>query len=473
MTAAADSPRAPSRLATALRTVIAAGGWANGLLLLGLVAGPLLASLADADRKAFTLGLAFATICTLFWSMLAGSRLVALFLTCSRLRLPGWDRQALLHAAFAALLAVVAPAAALTAAQSGGFALAATVLAAGAAVGLFWVSMPPWMMWVLLGTAGAAIATATWWTGDITASAAPAWIESPVAFGMLAAATLAASAACWAWLLGLRRMPGQWSTPLALLMAAGTRGTPEQAQQANWNSLLFALDTPVGSTLRREPQQALAIVLGPGFGRPTLKGTLAAQGPILAVAASWLLLRAATDGKLDVALGFAPLLVLSTALAPALRLQTLFWRPALGLHELALLPGLPRRPALALAGQLARQMIGRGLPALAIMSGYGLAVGAPHAYLLTLLWTCAAGLSLLAGAALLSLHSRIARGASAVLGVLVVVAALASTMTAASLGTRTPAWLLPAWSLAMGAGVVLHGVSLARLKALPHPWLQN
>ena len=135
MSAVADSPRAPMQPATALRTVVSAGGWGNGLLLLGIVFGPLLASLGDADPKSFTLGLAFATICTLFWSMLAGSRLLALLLTSSRLRLPGWDRQAALYGAFAALLAVVAPAAVLAAVQSGGFALAVTVLATGAAVG--------------------------------------------------------------------------------------------------------------------------------------------------------------------------------------------------------------------------------------------------------------------------------------------------------------------------------------------------
>ena len=469
MGAVADSPRAPMQPATALRTVVSAGGWGNGLLLLGIVFGPLLASLGDADPKSFTLGLAFATICTLFWSMLAGSRLLALLLTSSRLRLPGWDRQAALYGAFAALLAVVAPAAVLAAVQSGGFALAVTVLATGAAVGLFWVSMPPWAMWALLGLGAAT----TWWPGDMTAPPGlVAWLTSPAAFGLLAMATLAACAACWAWVFRLERAPGQWSAPLALLVSNSSRGTLEQAQQANWNSSLFALDTPVGSELRRQPQQALAVALGPGFGRTTLKGALATHGPIVAVALFWLLLADRGSGRFDIGLAFAPLMVLGTALAPMLRLQTMFWRPALGLHELALLPGLPRRPAASLSGQLGRQMIGRGLPALAVMAGYGLALGAPRAYFLLLLWICAAGLFLLGGAGLLSLHSRIARWGTAALAVLITVAAIAS-MLAAGLKAQAPEWLLPAWSAALIAGVALHGFALARLKALPHPWVQH
>lgn len=469
MTAAAISMHAPARWATSLRQVVAAGGWTNGLLLLGYAAGPLLAR-AGTDGKAFLLALSLATILTLFWAMLAGSRLLALFLNSSRLRLPGWGRQARLVAAAATLLAVVAPALLLTATLPGSFAMAVAALAAGAAVGLFWVSMPPWLMWVLLG-ASAAVATIGW-PGGMEDPELPAWLASPAAIGLLALAVLGANAACWTWLFRLRQAPGQWSAPLALLVASSTRGTLEQAQQAHWNSSLFAMDTPVGSDLHRNPQQTLAIALGPGFGRTTLKGALATHGPIFAVVLFWALLDAGTDGKFSVGLVFAPLMVLSTALAPVLRLQTLFQRPALGLHELALLPGLPRRPAVSLSGQLGRQMLGRGLPALAMMAGYGLTVGAPRLYYLLLIWICAAGLFLLAGAALLSLHSRIARWATAALAVLLTLAAIASMLAAGTM-TPAPAWLHPAWSVVLIAGVTLHGIALARLKALPHPWLRR
>ena len=165
-------------------------------------------------------------------------------------------------------------------------------------------------------------------------------------------------------------------------------------------------------------------------------------------------------------------MVLSTALAPMIRLQALYWRPALGLHELALLPGLPRQPAASLSGQLGRQTIARILPPLAVMAGFGLAVDEPPAYYPLLFWISAACAFLLAGATLLSLHSRAGRIACATLMVVLTIAVIAA-MAIGIRATQTPAWLQTAASIALLAGVVLHGAALARLKALPHPWLQN
>lgn len=62
---------------------------------------------------------------------------------------------------------------------------------------------------------------------------------------------------------------------------------------------------------------------------------------MLGVVLLWLLV----DMGKDMELAWAPVLAMGTALAPLARLLVLFWQPQQGLHELALLPGLPMRPA--------------------------------------------------------------------------------------------------------------------------------
>lgn len=457
-------PRRP--FAAALETTVAAGGWANVLVVLAMLAVPLMARLVGNDKGAYA-GLVLATMFILFWAMVAGGRLVALCATAAAQRLPRWRHQAWRCGVAALALAVLLPATLQAQGSPFGFGLAAAALAAGAALGLFCVSMPPWLMWVLIGMG----VVARWLPGEVDGATLQAWLGSARAIGTAALVLLAASAACWAWLPARRDALGPWSKPIALAMVAMS-GTGIQAQQAAYASPMFAMDTPVGSDLRRAPQQALAIALGPGFGRSTAKGLLATHGPIVAVALFWLLLGSGAEGKVHVGLMFAPLMVLSTALAPMMRLQALYWRPPLGLHELALLPGLPRQPAPSLSGQLGRQVIARTLPALAVMAAFGLAVDAPGAYYPLLFWISAAGAFLLSAATLLSLHSFNGRVACATLMVLFTIAVIAA-MAVGVRAAQAPAWLHTAASIALLAGVVLHGTALARLRALPHPWLQN
>ena len=458
----------PRPFAVALRTTVAAGGWANLLLVLAMLAVPLMARLIGNDKGAYA-GLVLAAMSVMFWTMVAGGCLVALCATAAAQRLPRWHRQAWRCGVAALAMAVLLPAALQAQGSPVGFGLAAAALAAGAALGLFFVSMPPWLMWVMIGMGMAA----RWLPGEVDGATLQAWLVSPRAVGVVALALLAACAACWAWLWARRDSLGPWSKPIALAITTAS-GTGIQAQQAAYASPMFMMDTPVGSDLRRAPQQALAIALGPGFGRSTARSLLATHGPVVAVALFWLLLGtgAGPGEKFHVGLTFAPLMVLSTALAPMIRLQALYWRPALGLHELALLPGLPRQPAASLSGQLGRQTIARILPPLAVMAGFGLAVDAPPAYYPLLFWISAACAFLLAGATLLSLHSRAGRIACATLMVLLTIAVIAA-MAIGVRATQTPAWLQTAASIALLAGVVLYGAALARLKALPHPWLQN
>ena len=56
--------------------------------------------------------------------------------------------------------------------------------------------------------------------------------------------------------------------------------------------------------------------------------------------------------------------------------------------------------------------------------------------------------------------------------VVALILGLMATMLATMRGDP-PSWLHTAWSLVLIAGVVLQGAALARLRALPHPWLQN
>ena len=115
--------------------------------------------------------------------------------------------------------------------------------------------------------------------------AVAAVLLSPALLPGLTVLLLAAAALCWAWIGKRRGAMGTWSTPMAVAFARSGFASLDQAQQDSYNSRLFMQDTPVGSELRRHPQQALAIALGPGFGRSTFKSMLGTQGPIVAVAA--------------------------------------------------------------------------------------------------------------------------------------------------------------------------------------------
>ena len=70
----------PRPFAVALRTTVAAGGWANLLLVLAMLAVPLMARLIGNDKGAYA-GLVLAAMSVMFWTMVAGGCLVALCAT--------------------------------------------------------------------------------------------------------------------------------------------------------------------------------------------------------------------------------------------------------------------------------------------------------------------------------------------------------------------------------------------------------
>ncbi len=458
--------RRPSSAATALRTVLAAGTWTNGLLALACVQGVALPWLGIGEEKAAGLGSALAAVLVMFWATLGGSRLIALSVQATQLRLPRVAVQNLRHATAALLLAVVAPAILLTLSGTHPLPLNLAILGVGLLAGLFWVSIPPWLVFAMI-----ALGYVPYW---LVLWLEPAWTFEPtLAQGLALAllALLAANACCW-WRMARRQLPAQgWHTPLALAFANGVQATTARTQQAQYSSALFTQDTPIGHDLHRQPEQALGIALGPGFGRSTFKSVLGSQGPILAVAVFWLLLAQGNQEGTDIPLFFAPLLAISPALAPLMRLQTLFRLPGMGLHELALLPGLPRPGAPALTRLLTRQMLLRMLPALVIMAATGLLMGAGRPFYSLLFWSSFSSLILLQGAGLLALNSQLFRWILGALAVALTAAIFASML--AGLGPRPPAWLLPAWQGACAVGAIVSGMAQSRLRALPHPWLAN
>ncbi len=472
----------PSSAMTALRTVIAAGGWTNGLLVLGYVLVLAMTLLGVGEDKHVSLGALMAALLTMFWAMFGGSRLIALSVQATQLRLPHVASQNLRHAVATLLLVVVAPALVLTALGSHSLLLNLAVLGIGLLAGLFWASMPPWLMFALM-----ALGYVPFWLVSVAEKMLPSatfdgvshwlkhWFDTSwtleQGFGLAVLTLLIANACCW-WNIARRQLPAQgWSTPLALAFANGMQATTARTQQAQYSSALFTQDTPIGHDLRRQPEQALGVALGPGFGRTTFKSVLGSQGPVLAVSLLWLLLAQGGKGGVGVALFFAPLLVISPALAPLMRLQTLFKLPGMGLHELALLPGLPRPAAPALAMLLMRQTLLRMLPALAIMAATGFLMDAERPFYSLLLWSSCGSLLLLHGLSLLALHSHVFRWALGASAIVLTVAIFASML--AGMRSEPPGWLLPAWQATCVLGALLAGFAQSRLRALPHPWVQN
>ncbi len=437
------------------------------IALAALVAAALVLSLFDiASAKRQTLQLLLTGIAVLFWWMLTGSRVLGFAFHARQLRIP----RPLAHLPSTLLIGVMlsVPLPALLWAALGSdlpLSLAALALAAG--MGLFFAVMPPWLVFALLGAGLLARV--------LPVPALALQPPSPTAGMALAGAALATiSALLWARLFRHGMPARAWSVPIALSLQAALGESPAdqpaRQQQAGLMHLLQGTRIPAG--LAREPDTALALALGPGFGAGW-RALLLENAWLLGVALSWLLLYSGEElrGGNLVALAFPALMVAFSAAMPALRLWTLYHRPALGLHELALLPGLarPGGHADALARALTRRQLMSLLASLALMSAYGWLLGAPAPYHWALLWIGATSMMLAAWLAL-----RRARQASVgVAGPLLIVgagvAALA-TMSAVT-GDRAPAWLMPAWCGACAVLALLRGLELAALKRLPHPFL--
>lgn len=443
-------------LRTPLRTALHIGGWSCGIVLLGLMLGVVVAG--PGTHRGMLAAVCIAALMNMFWGMVAGSRMVSLVATAWQLRAPHVGRQARAIGLAMLVLVVLLPAAVIALAGDRSFALAACTLAAGALAGVFWVSMPPWRIWVFIvpGVAAGLLPSSPGAPG-------PGSLLQPDPMATLAVALLAGTVLSCRRAMRFRGTPSACITPIALQL---TRSPPFALRAAgNAGESILTPATPVGRDLQRFPHQALGIALGPGFGRNTLRNVLAAQGLVLGVVLLWLLV----DMGKDMELAWAPVLAMGTALAPLARLLVLFWQPQQGLHELALLPGLPTRPAQALAMQVLRQLLARAVPALAVIGAFAVHRGAGADYLQLLLWSVPGTLALVTGWLLLFLHSAAGRWSSVAL-MAVLAIALPAVATAHGLAGSLP-WVPVAGAAMLVAGAVLSTAAIRRMRTLPHPWL--
>src|SRR5690606_30238198 len=142
--------RKPSPVPGPLRTALVTGGWSWGELALAIALGLALSLLVN-KGKACVVSTMLAATLTTCWDFVAGGLLVAMAIAGWQLRLPNAVRHALATGMVMLALAVALPAAVLALALDGSFAMAAAILSIGAAIGLFWASMPPWTMLAMSG----------------------------------------------------------------------------------------------------------------------------------------------------------------------------------------------------------------------------------------------------------------------------------------------------------------------------------
>lgn len=462
MSAATVSLRRPSPVPGPLRTALVTGGWTWGVVALATALGLALSLLGNKGR-AFEVSSMLAAVLTMFWAFLAGGRLVAMAIAGWQLRLPNAVRHALVTGVVMLALAVALPAAVLALALDGSFAMAAAILSIGAAIGLFWASAPPWTMLAMIGLST--------FIGAIPKSAFTAIagiVQGPGALAMVAAAILLVCVPCW--LLIPRRIGegSAWTVPMAVQLG---RGNPF-ASTASQNTGVLTPETPVGTGLAQAPDEVMGIALGPGFGRNSLRNIVVSQAPIVGVILLWLFADGAlTTTKVHMGLVWGPALVISSGMAPLARLLTVFWQPRQGLHELALLPGMPARPVPVLARRLALQVLVRAVPALVMVLAFALSLGTPVEHCVLLASASLGSLSLLWGWTLVALHSQAGRCSILGLSILLALASMA-LMVAGGIAGPVPR-VSAAYAVAMVAGVALQSMGIRRIRALPHPWLGN
>ena len=480
---AAPVPSSPASKWTMLRTVLAAGTVSNILLPLSWLCAflPLLNLGKDKDMTSI-MALVLTGVMVAFWTTVTGIRLIALTLHAAQLRLPRVRLQALYHGMTALLLVVLIPALLLT--LAGSYSLAINLLGLTLAVlaSLLWISEPPWLMLTLAVAAPALLLpTMVFTTRQIDAHSSVTYTVSLLLFfAVMLILMLAGLAWCWRYMARHRHSGLGWSTALPLILANGSHNALTKVQQSQFNSSWLTANTPISHDLLQQPQLALGIAVGPGFGRATLKNFLLSQSTVWVVAALWLLLaisfgESGHNAVHRFALLYAPILALFAPLIQTMRLLALTRTPAMGLHELALLPGLPHPAAPALSTLLMRQMLLNFLPALAAIAGVGLLLDAPRPFYPLLFWSGFAGLMWLHGIGLGLFASRnlssVVRNAKLALITLFAVAVAVSM--GIGLRDHPPSWLLPAWYMALIAGTFVSVFAQYRLRKLPHPWLQN
>lgn len=443
------------------------------IALAALIAAALALSLLLPGRSAQKLQILQLTltgIAVVFWWLLAGSRLLSFAYHARQLRIPRPLAHLPQSLAAGLALTVLLPTLLWTALGSDPW-LCLAVLALCACAGLFWASMPPWLMFLALG-----VGLLSRFLPELPQIHWPT-LPAPLYPAALAALLAALTALFWSRVFRRGAPARAWSLPIALALGMIGENVEDQQlrqQQAGWLHQA-SLSGGVPDGLRHRPRAALSLALGPGFGC-SLR-TLAVENLwLLGVVGVWLLLYAGKpmEGGNRVGLAFPALMVAFSVSLPALRLWTLYRRPSLGLHELALLPGLAAHGE-SRAGSLVRVLMRRQavslLISLSLMFAYGVLLRAPAGYYTALLWIGAASAMLACWLAMLVTRRRVG-GALLLLSGLAAGIAGMLTMTTAVAG-NAPGWLLPAWAGACVVLLLLYGFALQALRRLPHPFLAN
>ncbi|WCE05765.1 hypothetical protein [Pseudoxanthomonas sp. JBR18] len=287
---------------------------------------------------------------------------------------------------------------------------------------------------------------------------------------------LASITACW-WPLFRHGAPTtQWRRPIAIALQTNTGAFSLEQMRQQQTQRWFGGNVPPALTLpdTGRARAALGVSLGPGLGTPTLTALLQGHLWLLILPAMWWLSSHGDDSRADrVSLFFPAFIVASVAVHALMRLWTLFRKPELGLHDLALLPGLPAASerGRALVSLLLTRMVASTSITTAIMAGYGMLSNAPLAYYSVLLGTGLASVLVNACVALWC----VARGGmhGMVLGLLMCVEAIALLVANASImGSRVPtSATLVGWTMMLVAAGVALGRLRRRIDHRSQPWI--
>lgn len=434
-------------------------------MLLALAIGLGLLPLSDFGSRGYFLQLALAAVAVMFWWLLAGARLLGFAWQARQLRMP----RAMAHLRPCLLLGtcltLLVPTLA-WAAQGQDALLGFAALAAAACLGVLWISTPPWATFAVIA-AGVLLQYLPMPTGFDADAMAPAhWLLA------LAIGAGALTAMLWARIFRNGPPAGEWSVPLGL--SFGGVPVTHATTPRPGSGFVLALPHRIPDGLRGNPRGALSVALGPGLDR-NLRAFAGEQLWILAVIAAWLLLywgKPMEGGNL-VALVFPAIILASQLTLPAIRAWALSRRPAHGLADLALLPGLTvpgEHRADTLVRTLATRQAMSLLTALVLLTGYGGLLDAPAVYHATLAGIGIVGAPLGLSLALFGLRGKI--GGSWLVPVIGLywIGALAMMMMVMSAPGR--AWL---WIVVVGCGVfsLLCVPAMRALSRQPHPYLAH
>lgn len=443
-------------LRTPLRTALHIGGWSCGIVLLGLMLGVVVAG--PGTHRGMLAAVCIAALMNMFWGMVAGSRMVSLVATAWQLRAPHVGRQARAIGLAMLVLVVLLPAAVIALAGDRSFALAACTLAAGALAGVFWVSMPPWRIWVFIvpGVAAGLLPSSPGAPG-------PGSLLQPDPMATLAVALLAGTVLSCRRAMRFRGTPSACITPIALQL---TRSPPSPcAPPGTPGSRSSPLPPRSAGTCNGSRTRPWASPWAPA----SAATPCATYWPRRGWCSAWSCCGCWwTWGKTWSWPGRR-----SWPWGPRWRRWHACWccsgSRSRACTSWRCCPACRRARRRRWPCRCCASCWPARCPALAVIGAFAVHRGAGADYLQLLLWSVPGTLALVAGWLLLFLHSAAGRWSSVAL-MAVLAIALPAVATAHGLAGSLP-WVPAAGAAMLVAGAVLSTAAIRRMRTLPHPWL--